>query len=444
MKQLLILFFLWYLRALAQLQLFKNRPAIIGITGSAGKTSTLYAVSATLLNHESIKISHKANSETGIPLNILGLKPSKFSLVEWITLVLKAPFKLLTNWERYQTYIVEMGIDSPYPPKNMSYLLKIVRPEIGIFLNARPMHSEPFDHLVTATNLEERKRQVTHLIATEKGKLITQLPATGTAILNVDDPEVALFRDQTKAQVLSIGHTAAVDLQVKAVSATTTGTTISLQFGTELAEVHLPAVALPDHFGITIAAGVAAGIARGMSFSSACEAIAANFSIPPGRASLIAGKNGSTILDSSYNASAQAVCDVLALLNTLPAKKRIAILGDIRELGTVAQLEHEQVAQVAAKVCDQVYLVGPQMKQFALPVLEQAKIKVRWFAKAQEAATHIAEQLTKDTVVLVKGSQNTLLLEIAVEELMADPSQAKKLLCRRGAFWDAQRAQLRL
>ena len=442
MKQLITRLFLWYLRSLSQVQLLKNNPVVIGITGSAGKTSTLHAVAATLSDHESIKVSYKANSETGIPLNILGLKPTKFSVKEWLVLLVRAPLQLVLNWEKYQTYIVEMAIDSPFPPKNMTYLLEIVQPEIGIFLNARPMHSEPFDALVKESDAAARRQAVITLIAAEKGKLIRQLPATGVAILNSDDPAVVQFEHHTNARVLTVGFAPSATIRVLSVQASLTGTTVHLQYESQQAQMSLPAVALPQHFGLTIAAGVAAGVARNMSFQEACNSLSANFTLPPGRASLIAGKNGSTLLDSSYNASAQAVCDMLELLSQLPATQKIAILGDIRELGAVTQLEHETVAQAAAKVCDIVCLVGPQMKQYALPILAKTEVETQWFETASQAASFIEPQLTANTTVLVKGSQNTLLLEIAVEQLLAEPGIADQVLCRRGDFWDAQRAKL--
>lgn len=443
MKQKVTAIFLWYLRILARLQLLKNRPVIIGITGSAGKTSALNAVEAVLKNHQKIKVSHKANSETGIPLDILGLKPKSFTKLEWLILTLLAPLQLLLNWRRYQVYVVEMAIDSPNPPKNMQYLLKIVRPQIGVFLNARTMHSEPFDPLASSKDPEERKREITGLIATEKGKLIEQLPKDGFAILNSDDEYSASFRDRTKAKVLTIGQIQQADVQVVSVIADLGGTVIKLKHQARVEEIKLPGVVLPDHFGITAAAGVAAGLARGMKFRKACIELERNFVLPRGRASLLKGKNSSIILDSSYNASGQAVIDILKLLKKFPKnKQKIAILGDIRELGSVAELEHQKVAESAAKTCDLIVLVGPQMKKFALPTLKKLRAEARWFGSALEATEFVEPLLNHKSVVLVKGSQNTLLLEIAVEKLMANPKMANSLLCRRGKYCDRERQKL--
>ena len=110
---------LYYLRFWARLKLNIIRPDIIGITGSAGKTSCVQAIVAILGDSFRVKVSEKANSESGIPLNILGLTPNDYSVVDWLRLIFLAPIKALTNWEKYDIYLVELGIDSPRVPKNM-------------------------------------------------------------------------------------------------------------------------------------------------------------------------------------------------------------------------------------------------------------------------------------------------------------------------------------
>lgn len=443
MKQRAVAIFLWYLRSLARLQLLKNKPLIIGITGSAGKTSTLRAIEAVLKNHEKIKVSHKANSETGIPLDILGLKPKNFTTIEWLILTIRAPLQLLFSWPNYQTYVVEMAIDSPFSPKNMAYLLKIVKPQVGVFLNARAMHSEAFDSLLTSESLIDRKKEVVELIALEKGKLIESLPKSGFAILNADDPHSIDFKNKTQSQVISVGQENPADIRVTTVGVGLSGTTVRLKYQQKIITVKLPDVVLPDHFGLTLAVAVAAGVARGMSFQDACDQLEHNFKLPNGRASLIKGKKNSLIIDSSYNASGQAVVDMLNLLDSLPKnKQKIAILGDMRELGSVAKIEHEEVAYKAIKTCNWVILVGPQMKQFALPILQKSKVNSCWFQSAFEASEFVETLLKKPSIILIKGSQNTLLLEIATEKLMANPQKASTLLCRRGSYWDKERQKL--
>lgn len=441
MKNFFSRFILEYLRFFATLQLKKLNPTIIGITGSNGKTSTMTSTEAVLKTHRRVKVSYKANSEIGLPLDILNLKIKKNSIFEWLGFIVKAPFNVLTSKKDYDIYIAEMGIDSPYPPQNMSYLLTFLQPHIGIFLNARPVHSEPFDHLAKSTNPESRRLEVTQLIAKEKGKLIESLPSRGTAILNADDENVMATGNRSQASVVFFGSTDQSTLQIKKSIQTLQGTTFIFIYENESITVELSRLLLPHHFAYSIAPALLAGVACGLTIQQAAISFEKNFTLPPARSSLIDGVNGSLILDSSYNASTQSTLDSLELLK-LSTGRRLALLGDIRELGDVTQTEHELVAKQAAKICSEVFLVGPQMKTYALPLLEASGIPVHWFEKTGAAGKYIKNILQKNDMILMKASQNTLLFEIAVEMCMANPEQADRLLCRREPFWDKKRAEL--
>ena len=199
MKKHISLFFLNYLRILAKVQLtkikllcyiqYKSPLIIIGITGSTGKTSTLLATYAVLKNHYKTTTNSGANSETGIPLNILGIKVTGYSYFNWLKIALLVPIKLLTNWKTYQVYIVEMGIDASFSPKNMEYLLKIIKPQIAVFLNVTPVHLTNFN------NLDQ--------IAKEKAKILKNAKY---AILNLSDPLVKKH-SQTRAEIIPIKST---------------------------------------------------------------------------------------------------------------------------------------------------------------------------------------------------------------------------------------------
>jgi UDP-N-acetylmuramoyl-tripeptide--D-alanyl-D-alanine ligase len=444
MKQKLIFFILAYFRFFAKLQLLKIKPIIIGITGSAGKTSTRDAVFATLKDKYKVKVSYKANSQTGIPLNILGLSPSEFTSIEWAKLILLCPLQLLTNWEKYDIYLVEMGIDGPLPPNNMEYLLSIVLPNISIMLNAAPMHSEPFDFLVKTTNKEERAKEITKLIAKEKGKIVTKINSKQTAILNIDQRDLEDLIPNIKANLISFGKSLNANIKITNYNYNKLGTEFSFLVKQKRLNLYFINQVLPEHFEHTFAAAIGVGLSLNMSVKQIKSSLEKNFKLPPGRSSLIPGINGSLIIDSSYNSSTKPTIDMLNLLNNISGKKKYALLGDIRELGKVSQLEHETIAQYAANICDEIYLVGPQMKEYALPIIKKSETKVSFFKNAFDAADQIKNQLKKNDVLLIKASQNTLLLESAVEKLMAQPEKADQLLARRGDFWDKKRAELNI
>jgi UDP-N-acetylmuramoyl-tripeptide--D-alanyl-D-alanine ligase len=181
-----------------------------------------------------------------------------------------------------------------------------------------------------------------------------------------------------------------------------------------------------------LAAALCVALDEDFTLEEGCELLKKNFKLPRGRASLIEGKNGSMIIDSSYNASPTPMLDMLELLEKVPAKRKLALLGDMRELGDESDETHERVIAKALEICYQAYFIGPSMRKNML----SGGI---WCNNAAEAAESI--KLEEGDVLLVKGSQNTLFLETAVEKLMIHPEQADKLLCRRGEFWDKQRAK---
>lgn len=436
MKKKIILLILAYFRFLAKLQLKKNKPLIIGITGTTGKSSTRNAVYAVLQNKFKVKVSFKANSETGIPLDILGLWPKNYSALDWLSLIMLAPIKLLTNWKKYDIYIAEMAIDSPFPPKNMQYLLSIIQPQIGVFLNVALVHSFTFDELVDEKNIKKRKQKIKELIAKEKGKLITQLPPAGLAVLNIDNNLTASFNKKTQAKVNYFGFNKQADIQITKTQQSLLGSEFTFKYQNKSAAIKMPGCLLANHFAHTFAAAITIGLHLNLSLQECCDAIEKNFQLAPGRSSLIKGVNSSFIFDSSYNASADTAL-TLPMLTKLGAKRLMVILGDMRELGIQTAPEHQRLAKALAKYnLAEIVLVGLEMKKYAMPIL---KNKAKWFKNAYLATNYLKPKIKPGDLILVRGSQNTILLEIAVEQLMANPKKAEQLLCRRGKFWDKKR-----
>lgn len=441
----LSLAYLAYLRLFARVQLAKIRPTIIGITGSAGKTSLLLAITAILQKDAKVKVSHQANSESGIPLNILGIQPRDYSHLDWTRMALLAPFKLLTNWQRYEYYVAEMGIDRPEPPKNMEYLLTVLQPTIGVFMNALPVHGQYFDKLVPPEVLDphQRREKMTDAIANEKGKLIRSLPTSGTAILNLDDSRVRRFVHRTKAQVMTFATRGRADLRAWDITLDRRGFSMSLSEGTRMRHLSVPLL-LPRHYAQTFLAAVAVGRACGRSLDSCIESLSTSFRLPPGRMTVLPGIKATTILDSSYNASPQTVEGALELLDRVATGRKVAVLGDMRELGSIARQEHEALAVKVATIADLVVTVGPLMRDCFVPKLLSlgfSSENLASFLDPFRAAQSLAKLVRTGDTILVKGSQNTIFLEIVVEKLLKDPNDATRL-CRRSHFWQRQRKKL--
>lgn len=444
MKQQLGKLLLAYFRILAKLQLKKNRSAqIIGITGSAGKTSALEAIAAVLSDSGRINVGRKANSESGIPLHILGLQPTTYSLFDWIRLAIAAPAKLLLNWEPFDYLILEMGIDGPHEPKNMEYLLKIVKPDVGVFLCVGAMHTQQFDEVVNESDPEKRVVALKKAIAKEKAKIITHL-STGIGVISADDAYVTEATQSARVPLRSFGFSQQADLVCTAVTWTKNGTTFSFASDDATAECTIHGYYLPKHYGATLAAALVTAENFGLSLYKGCQMLEKHLLIPPGRATLFAGKKGSSILDSSYNSSAQPLKDILAMIPELPFKQHVLVLGDMRELGSASQAEHTAIAHALCnstpltKRLKHVVLVGPEMTKYVQPILSKNGIPTSAFPTAGQAIATTTQLLDSTTLVTVKGSQNTIFLEILIENLLASNSDRKKL-CRRGSFWDAQR-----
>jgi len=388
-KKNLGLLFLYYLRFFARLQLTKIKllnPKLItvGITGSAGKTSTLLAIEAALKPNFRVKTNYGGNSETGIPLNILGLNNPDFSLLSWLKIALLTPIKLLTNWKIYDVYLIEMGIDSSQSPKNMSYLLSIIKPDIGIFLNVTPVHLENFSSL--------------DQIAEDKAKLVN---TAQTAIINKSDPLVKKYTKNKKT------------ISIKPI------------------KIDIPNFFLPDIYNISLGAAITMAKTLNLQTSTAIDNLKNNFHLPPGRSSILKSINNSTLIDSSYNSSPLATIEMLNFLKTFPSPK-IAVLGDMRELGAASELSHQNLYQTALNITDTIISVGPETSRYFGP---KAKKFMYWW----QAADYLKNNFPQNATILIKGSQNTIFLEELVKELI--PSNKLKhylsnnLICRQSPYW---------
>jgi UDP-N-acetylmuramoyl-tripeptide--D-alanyl-D-alanine ligase len=442
MKQMCINWFLSYLRMLAGIKVKRQHPWIVGVTGSVGKSSFLSLAANVLGSVYNVKTTTKGNSETGLPLEILGLRESlsDYSFGTWMNICLRAPFAALKK-EKWNCLVAEMGIDSPNPPKNMDHLLSIIRPDVGVFLSVAPVHTEQFAENVPQEDQADEGKLL-DAIAHEKGKLVTTLLPSHTAICNADNPRILALVPNIRATVVLFGkkeHT-----NVRIVSHTTTitsGTTFVFEAEGNQLSLKLPQVIF-EEYGTIIAAVLATGKVMHVPYEKSLSIIKKTFVLPPGRFSVFGGKKGSTLLDSSYNSSPDALFASLTFLSTQTGGRRIAVLGDMRELGPLAEIKHRETARLAATCADSIILVGPLMKKFAHDELIKLKFpKERHFSflTSRGVGDFVASKLLRhgDTV-LVKGSQNTIFLEEAVKELLADSKDMKKL-CRQSDYWDGVR-----
>lgn len=434
-KKSLSFYVLAYLRFFAKLKLLHLRPKTIGVTGSVGKTSAIKALHTVISPDFKTKTTFKGNSESGIPLEILGIKMKNYSVWSWLKAMVTAPFYAIgpASGGPLQILIVEMGVDAPTEPKNMSYLLKILKPDIGIVLNVEPVHTEQFNG-----DIEK--------IAAEKGLLVTSMSENKTAIVNGDNPYLQKIIPQIKAKTLLFGFAknSNYNLEISNYNSSDFHTTFEFTCGHEKHILQFENKLFFKEYGFVFAAAILAARELGIEINAALKRLE-KYSLPPGRLTPLSGEKNSTIIDSSYNSSPAACLAVLGLIKNMVVKgNKILVLGDMRELGVLAKVEHERIVKEAAKIGDYIILIGPQMKKYGFQTLLDHGFpanRLFWFEKSKGAGEFINNQILQENdLILVKGSQNLIFLEEIMFELMLEKEKAHEVLCRQSEYWQKVRA----
>ncbi|HUZ76658.1 MAG TPA: UDP-N-acetylmuramoyl-tripeptide--D-alanyl-D-alanine ligase [Chloroflexota bacterium] len=372
------------LRALQDLGAYKLRqvdPLVIGITGTVGKTSTKEIVAGTLGQRKPVlKTVRNLNTEIGVPLSLLGIEP------------------------RHEIAVLEMGM---YVPGDIRFLAELARPRIGIVTMVGHMHAE------RAGSIER--------IAEAKAELVDGLPRDGLAILNGDNSYTAAMANRGRRALL-FGLEETNDVRATEVeSRGLEGIAFRLEHrgASEPVELSL----LGRHS--TYHALAAAAVMLSLDYSLADTAAALrNFEGEPLRLHIVAGIDATTIIDDTYNSSPPAAEAALALLAEMPrARQRIAVLGDMRELGQYSAELHRQVGQAAARVADLLITVGEEARLIAEGAREAGLTKDRVIVTTtpDEATAQLRPRLGSGNYLLVKGSLATG-LQAVVKAFLAGPA----------------------
>ncbi len=348
---------------------------VIGVTGSVGKTSTKELIWAVLKQrYRTLKSQGNLNSETGLPLTIFNLN------------------------ETHERAVLEMGM---YARGEIAALCEIAEPTIGVVTLVAPIHLE---RLGTIEN-----------IANAKAELVAALPEHGWAILNGDDVRVRAMRDKTRASVVTFGLDATNDVWADEIASHgLDGMSFALHHqGTHL---HVRVPLLGQHSVHTALAAAAVGIAEKLSW----EEILRGLQDVSAQLRLIAvpGKNGITILDDTYNASPPSTLSALNLLSEM-SERKIAVLGDMRELGAYEREGHQLVGIRAAEVADVIIAVGALGKFIGDAARGQGHAEVHYAQDNAQAIEHITRVARAGDIVLVKGSRGAQ-MENIVQALALD------------------------
>lgn len=398
----------------------KYQPKIVGITGSVGKTSTRAAVFAVVSQRFSAYTPPKnLNDKIGLPLGIIGMDSPGKSFIGWVKVVLHSLSLLLFKQKYPEVLVLEYGIDRV---GEMQQLLAIATPHVSVLTSIGFSHYEFFTDIET--------------VAREKGYILQALSSDGVAVLNGDDQRVLAQVPTVKAAVITYGHNSQMVSLVEKSEAFTDAPVTTVQIHTSHFTVSAQLAALgAPHVSAALAA-VAVAEALGVEESAIVRGLALYRPVP-GRLNVIGGLRRSWIIDDTYNASPDSMREALALLDRFPGPHKIAVLGDMLELGAVSDAEHSLVGtQVATLGLNHLVTVGPSGRIIAEAATAAGlpEERVISFDTSAQATVTVQELMREGSVVLVKGSQG-IRMERVTKEIMAEPMRAGDVLCRQYGKW---------
>ena len=335
---------------------------VVGITGSVGKSTTKEVLFEVLSQrYRTMKSPGNMNNEIGLPLTILKIGKG------------------------YQRAVLEMGF---YVPGEIALLCDIARPKIGVVTNIGTVHAE--------------RAGSQQAIFRGKSELVKSLPGDGVAILNLDDPLVSKMAKLTKARTFFYGLDQKADLWADNVEGLgLEGIRFRLHYRHEILHVHIPMIG--QHSVHTALRAAAVGLADDLTWQEILDGLREGHSQL--RLTAVRSDRGALLLDDTYNASPESMLAALNLLAELDGRK-VAVLGDMLELGKYEKQGHEIVGIRAAQVADALVTVGVLGHSIASAarLAGMRAGKIIEFENTDEAILHLQKSLNEGDVVLVKGS----------------------------------------
>lgn len=336
--------------------------SVVAVTGSAGKTTTKEAIAHLLAGRFAVgKSAGNYNNHVGVPLSLLRLP------------------------DNCEVAVLELAMNHA---GEIAELAAIARPQIGVVTLVGHAHVEFFD------SIEE--------VARAKRELIEALPPDGTAVLNADDSRVARFREAHSGPVVTFGFSEAADVRAAAFERTPAGARFQLA-GDGWFETRLEG----RHGVRNLLAALAVARVFGLQPEELAPAVAA-FEPPAMRGRRLVWR-GITILDDSYNANPEAVCAMLETLRETPGRRRIAVLGEMLELGRHSEELHRSVGRQAANAADIVIGVRGDARFLVEAAIEAGLPRevAFFFEEPEQAGVHLRGLAREGDVVLVKASRGT-------------------------------------
>jgi UDP-N-acetylmuramoyl-tripeptide--D-alanyl-D-alanine ligase len=365
------------LQILAQNTLREHPVKVVGITGSIGKTTTKEFTSALLSQlFKVLKSEGNFNNHLGLPLSVLKLE------------------------DDHQIAVLEMGMSHA---GEINRLTQIAPPDVAVITNVQPVHLK---FLKTMANIADAKREI-----------LEGMKANGTAVLNGDDPWIKKLSSSWKGEKVLFGITRNWDISAQNIQKLgLDGMSFELNYGGRGERITLP------FFYDSMLSNFLAAVAVAFTFSVPVEPIieqAAQLKPSAARGTVFLLENNKRLIDDSYNSNPAALKATLKSVAELPAKRKIAVLGDMLELGEDAAEYHFSAGkQVVESGFEILVTVGPLAKHMADGAREAGMPKdcIHTFDNSRGAAESLGKFLEQGDLILVKGSRGVK-MECIIERL---------------------------
>ncbi|MCP4537390.1 MAG: alanine racemase [Chloroflexi bacterium] len=376
----------------------KHAPHVVGVVGSTGKTDACRAITAVLsTRHPVFSNPPDLCNRLGLAISLAGLEP------------------------KHEVAVMEMAC---HVFGDIPHLTALTRPDIAVITTINHAHLAYLDSV--------------EAIAQEKSYVMQTLTPDGVAILNYDDPRVRAMQKHTQARIVTYGLSPDADIVASDLRLDAEG----LQF-----VVHFPGVSglgtpgypaksevrtrlMGCHQAYTVLAAIAVGLAYHIPWDDILDAME-DLQPGPGRLQVLPGIGGSLLLDGSASCSPTTALEALATLNDYPAERRIAVLGDMAQLGGYAVEGHRHLGQAAAALVDMLVVKGERAVWIAEAATETGLPNEQTLVTytTRDVIRHLEPQLGPGDVVLVKGDVEAR-MEQVVEGLLAEPTDASRLIQR--------------
>lgn len=410
----------------AKILLLRFKPKIITITGNVGKTSTKDAIGLALSHFYKVRQSQKSfNSEIGLPLTILGLNNGYNNPLTWIFNIVIGFFKIF-SFSFPEILVLEIGADRPGDIKKATSLVK---PDITVLtkIGDKPVHIEYF------ADVDELMK--------EKIILAKALRDHGTLIVNGDDERALRAIDEVPGKkVLTFGLKETNDMRgsnytIHYQNNFPVGFNFKIDYNGNSLPINRAGVLGKQHVYPILSA-----IAVLKVLNLNAESVIQNLSeMEPGRGRmrLLPGIKNTLIIDDSYNSAPSAMMAGLQTLKEIECSgKKIAVLGDMLDLGKMSKEIHLECGERASESANIIVTSGIRARSYAEGAMGNGfpENKVFQFDDSVKAGAMIQNLIEEGDIIFVKGSQGAR-MEKVVLEIMAEPDKAEKLLVRQERFW---------